>query len=60
LNPQLIAAIRHLRLGMALDGKGFTLICGLKDGSNEKSCEALEVTEHGTCKAIQESTTVED
>ncbi|MNQ88748.1 Phage integrase family protein [compost metagenome] len=39
-----------------LDGKGFSLIHGLKDGRNENSDNPLQATEHKACKAIQEST----
>jgi integrase len=39
-----------------LDGKGFFLIHGLKDGRNENSGNALQATEHKACEALQEST----
>ena len=39
-----------------LDGKGFSLIHGLKDGRNENSGNPLQATEHKACEALQEST----
>jgi hypothetical protein len=39
-----------------LDGKGFSLIHGLKDGRNENSGNALDAAEHKACEANQEST----
>jgi integrase len=39
-----------------LDGKGFSLIHGLKGGRNENSGKPLEAAEHKACEAIQEST----
>jgi hypothetical protein len=45
---------------MASDGKGFTLVRGLKDGRNENSGKALEAAKQKACKSLQESTTVEE
>jgi integrase len=39
-----------------LDGKGFSLIHGLKGGRNKNSGKSLEAAEHKACEANQEST----